>query len=107
MVEFIEYLEKAIVEEDESIGAQVTALIVLGPPMWKLYVDGVANQKGSDIRIVLISLERVTIEKSLRLGFSTTNNEAKYEALFTGVPMVKKLRGKAMEIFSDSRLVVR
>ena len=49
--------------------------------MWKLYVDGAANQKGFDIGIVLISLDRITIEKSLRLGFSTINNEAEYEAL--------------------------
>ena len=28
-----------------------------------------------------ISPEKIIIEKSLRLGFSATNNEAKYEAL--------------------------
>ena len=48
----------------------------------------------------------ITIEKYLRLGFSTTNNEAEYEALLTGVAMVKKLGGKAVDIFSDSKLVV-
>ena len=86
VLEFIEYPERAIAEEDESMGAQVTAIIVLRPSMWKLYVDGAANQKGSGIRIVLISLEKITIEKSLRLDFSATNNEAKYEALLTGYP---------------------
>ena len=74
--------------------------------MWKVYVDGEANQKGSGIGIVLISLERITIKKSLRLGFSVTNNEVKYEALLTRVAMVKNLGGKAVKIFSDSRLVV-
>ena len=34
------------------------------------------------------------------------NNEAKYEALLVGITMVQKLGGKAVEIFSDSRLVV-
>ena len=56
--------------------------------------------------LVLVSLERITIEKSLRLGFSTTNNEAKYEALLVGITMVQKLGGKVVEVFSDLRLVV-
>ena len=42
----------------------------------------------------------------MRLGFSATNNEAKYEALLTGMAMVQKMGGKIVEIFSDSRLVV-
>ena len=54
----------------------------------------------------MISLERITIEKFLRLGFSTTNNEAKYEALLVGMTMVQRMGGKAMEIFSNSMLVV-
>ena len=56
--------------------------------------------------IVLISPERATIKKSLRLGFSTTNNEAEYEALLQGMAMVQKMGGKVVEMFSDSRLVV-
>ena len=55
---------------------------------------------------MLISPKRITIKKSLSLSFSTTNNEAEYEALLAGVVMVKKLGGKAIEIFSDSRLIV-
>ena len=34
---------------------------------------------------MLISPKRITIKKSLSLSFSTTNNEAEYEALLTGV----------------------
>ena len=56
--------------------------------------------------LVLISPEKITIEKSLRLGFSATNNEAEYEALLAGMIMVQKMCGKAVEMFSDSRLVV-
>ena len=56
--------------------------------------------------LVLIFLERITIEKSLRLGFLATNNEAKYEALLVGMTMVQKMGGKAVEMFSDSRLIV-
>ncbi|XP_030928117.1 uncharacterized protein LOC115954327 [Quercus lobata] len=73
---------------------------------WKVYVDGTANQKGSGIGLVLISPEGIAIEKSLRFGFLATNNEAEYEALLQGMMMVQKLGRKAMEAFSDSRLVV-
>ena len=56
--------------------------------------------------LVLVSPEKITIETSLRLGFSATNNEAEYEALLMGMVMVQKMGGKIVEIFSDSRLVV-
>ena len=54
--------------------------------------------------LVLISPERIIIKKSLRLGFSITNDEVEYEALLVGMTMVQKMGGKAVEIFSDSRL---
>ena len=54
----------------------------------------------------MISPKRIIIEKSLRLGFSTTNNEAEYKTLLVGMTMVQKMGGKAVEIFSNSRLVV-
>ena len=80
----------------------VSAISLQEPLTWKVYVDGAANHRGSGVGLVLISLERITIEKSLRLGFSATNNEA----LLVGMTMVQKIGGKAMEMFSDSRLVV-
>ena len=46
------------------------------------------------------------IEKSLRVNFSATNNEAEYEALLIGLAMVQRLRGKSIKLLSDSRLVV-
>ena len=56
--------------------------------------------------LVIVSSNRITIEKSLRLGFSTTNNKAKYEALLIGIAMIQKMRGKTIKVFSDSRLIV-
>ena len=58
------------------------------PTCWKAHVDGAANQRGSGVGLVLISPEGITIEKSLRLGFSATNNEAEYEALLEGMSMI-------------------
>ena len=56
--------------------------------------------------LVLISLEKLTIEKSLRLGFSAMNNETEYEALLEGLSMVQRMGGKAVKVFLDSRMVV-
>ena len=65
-------------------------------PTWEVYVDGALNQKGSGVGLVLISLENVIIEKSLRLDFSATNNEAEYEALLIGMAIVQRMGGKSI-----------
>ena len=56
--------------------------------------------------LVVISPEKIIIEKSLRLDLSATNNEAEYEALLVGMTMVQKIEGKTVEVFSNLRLVV-
>ena len=56
--------------------------------------------------LVVVSPKRIIIEKSLRLGFSATNNEAEYEALLVGMAMIQKIGGRTVEMFSNSRLVV-
>ena len=71
-----------------------------------MYVDGAVNQRRSRMGLVLITPEGATIEKSLRLGFSTTNNEAEYETLMQGMAMIQKMGGKVVKMFLDSRLVV-
>ena len=71
-----------------------------------MYVDGASNQNDSGVGLVLISPEKIIIEKSLRLDFSTTNNEAEYEALMMGMIMVQRMGGKSIKVFSDLRLVV-
>ena len=51
-----------------------------------------------------MSPEKVVIEKSLRLDFSATNNEAEYETLLIRMAMVQRMGGKSIKLFSDSRL---
>ena len=106
MAEFTEPSLKEISTTQNMDEKSVGTISLQEPPFWKVYVDGAANQKGSRVGLVLISPEKLTIEKSLRLGFSATNNEAEYEALLEGMSMVQKVGGKAIEMFSDSRLVV-
>ena len=106
VAEFAEPPVETVAKERNMDRKSVGVIFTPGPPCWKVYVDGVANQMGSGVGLVLVSPEKTIIEKSLRLGFSATNNEAEHEALLQGMAMVRKMGGKAVEIFSDSRLVV-
>ena len=105
----VEFAELSFEENGErpSVDRKSIRMISLQEPLsWKVYVDGTANQRGSRVGLVVVSLERIIIEKSLRLGFSAMNNESKYEALLVGIVIVQKMGGRTVEIFSDSRLVV-
>ena len=53
-----------------------------------------------------MSPEKVVIEKSLRLDFLATNNEAEYETLLVGMAMVQRMGRKSIKLFSNSRLVI-
>ena len=68
--------------------------------IWEVHVDGASNQKGSGVGLVLTSSEMVIIEKSLRLDFLVTNNEAEYEALLEGMAMVRRMGGKSIKLTS-------
>ena len=73
---------------------------------WKVYVDGASNARSSGVGVVLVSPEGIRLEKSLRLGFGASINEAKYEALIAGLQVAQKLGVEEVDVFSNSRLVV-
>lgn len=43
---------------------------------WKVFIDSISNARGAGIGIVIMSLEGVKLEHSLRLGFQASNNES-------------------------------
>ena len=106
MAEFTELPIEGLNPAKEMDGKLVSTISQHGMSPWEVYVDGASNQKGSRVGLVLISLEKVIVEKSLRLGFLTTNNEVEYEALMMEMVMVQKMGGKSIKVFSDLRLVV-
>ena len=106
IAEFAEPPVEAVAEEENMDGKSIGTISAQGASQWKVYVDGAANQRGSGVGLVLISPEKITIEKALRLGFLATNNEAEYEALLQGMVMVHKRGGKAIKAVTDSRRVV-
>ena len=106
VAEFAEPPVEIVTEQRNMDEKSVGVFSVSGTLCWKVYIDGAANQRGSRVRLVPISPKKTIIEKSLRLGFSATNNEAEYEALLQGMVMVQKMGGKIVEMFLDSRLVL-
>ena len=106
VAEFIEPLVEELNPAENMDEKLVGMISQHGHSPWEVYVDGASNQKGSGVRLVLISFEKIRIEKSLRLNFSVTNNEAEYETLIKGMAMVQRMRGKSIKTFSDSKLVI-
>jgi len=88
VAEFAEFPEEIDVKQHGMDEKSVGLISAQYPSLWKVYVDGAANQWGSRVGLVLVYPKRITIEKSLRLGLSAINNKTKYEALLIGMVMV-------------------
>ena len=80
---------------DKELETGVLGVSISSPIAWEVYTNGVANQKGFGVRIVLVSPKKLVLEKSLQLA---TNNETEYKALLVGMTMVVKLGGKVVEV---------
>ncbi|GKV51647.1 hypothetical protein SLEP1_g58282 [Rubroshorea leprosula] len=76
------------------------------PNDWTLYVDGASSNKGSGAGALLIGLEGYRSEHALKFNFDATNNMAEYEALLLGLQLALELKISAIQIYSDSQLVV-
>ena len=88
VAEFVECPEEMNMENHDMDEKSVGIVSVQCSTPWEVYVDGAANQRGSGVGLVLVSHEKITIEKSLRLGFSAMNNEAECETQLIGMMMV-------------------
>ncbi|CAL9017764.1 unnamed protein product [Prunus brigantina] len=75
-------------------------------PVWKLHVDGSANQQGCGAGLVLTTPDENKLEYALRFSFRTSNNEAEYEALLAGLRLAKSMSAIQISIHSDSQLIV-
>ncbi|GKU90859.1 hypothetical protein SLEP1_g4803 [Rubroshorea leprosula] len=76
------------------------------PNDWTLYVDGASSSKGSGAGALLIGPEGYRSEHALKFNFDATNNMAEYEALLLGLQLALELKISAIQVYSDSQLVV-
>ena len=65
-------------------------------------MDGSATKKVGGAGVVLISPEGETLKYAVKLQLPTTNSEAAYEALLTGLSLAKALGAKSLIIQADS-----
>jgi ribonuclease HI len=56
---------------------------------------------------VIITSDAEELCCSLKLEFKTTNNEAKYEAVITGLGIALEMGAESIEVRSDSQVIVR
>lgn len=75
-------------------------------PRWKMCFDGVVNQKGNGVRVVLISPTNAIIPIVICLYYPCTNNIAEYEACIIGLKAAIDLGITELEVFGDSVLVI-
>ncbi|GKV01686.1 hypothetical protein SLEP1_g14226 [Rubroshorea leprosula] len=76
------------------------------PNDWTLYVDGASSSKGSGAGAFLIGPDGYRSEHALKFNFDATNNMAEYEALLLGLQLALELKLSAIQVYSDSQLVV-
>ncbi|GKV42163.1 hypothetical protein SLEP1_g49600 [Rubroshorea leprosula] len=76
------------------------------PNDWTLYVDGASSSKGSGAGALLIGPDGYRSEHALKFNFDATNNMAEYEALLLGLQLALELKLSAIQVYSDSQLVV-
>ena len=69
---------------------------------WILSVDGSSNLKGSGAGVVLEGPGGMVLEYSLRFGFSTSNNQAEYEALLAGLRLALEVGVTHLLVRTDS-----
>ncbi|GKV52230.1 hypothetical protein SLEP1_g58821 [Rubroshorea leprosula] len=76
------------------------------PNDWTLYVDGASSSKGSGAGALLIGPNGYRSEHALKFNFNATNNMAEYKALLLGLQLALELKISAIQVYSDSQLVV-
>ena len=72
---------------------------------WLLSVDGSSNKKGSGVGIILEGPGEVAVVQSIRFEFDTSNNQAEYEALISGLRLARDLGVRNLKCQTDSQLV--
>ncbi|CAL9029676.1 unnamed protein product [Prunus brigantina] len=97
--------EKMVTNSKEKADDTSPADLNLPNDIWQLHVDRASNQKGAGAGVVIITPDGTLLEQAITLGFSTSNNEAEYEALLAGLRLAKELSIKRLAIYSDSQLI--
>ncbi|XP_019200277.1 PREDICTED: uncharacterized protein LOC109193905 [Ipomoea nil] len=73
---------------------------------WEMHADGASSRQHCGGSVMLITPEGFRLYYALRYLFSTSNNEAEYEAVLNDLRLAKALGVERLRIKTDSKLVV-
>ncbi|PKA64533.1 hypothetical protein AXF42_Ash007278 [Apostasia shenzhenica] len=76
------------------------------PQPWILHVDVASGERIQGIDVILTSPWGIRLQRSRKIHFPVTNNQAKYEALIAGPKFAKGLGARHLHVYSDSKLMV-
>lgn len=92
----------------EKTTPQATGSLVMDEPKnnhkWTLYTNRVVSKKGLGASLILTSPEGEEITYALLFDFHTSNYEAEYKALLTGLRLAKNMGAESIVALTDSRL---
>jgi ribonuclease HI len=74
---------------------------------WALFFDRSSCGKGGGVGTLLISPRGEMFEFAIPIQPTVTNNQAEYEALLRGLQYLKEAKAISVEIYGDSKLVVK
>ena len=72
-----------------------------------MHFDGVVNNWGADIGVILITPEGKMIQIAKRLEFEVTNNQAEYEAYIFGLKALCSVGAENITVYRDSMLAMK
>ena len=71
-----------------------------------MYRDGSSASGMGGVEVILLSPEKDILRYRVHLQFLATNNEAEYEAVLTGLRIVKALGVRNLKLNTNSKLVI-
>ncbi|GAA0143759.1 hypothetical protein LIER_04367 [Lithospermum erythrorhizon] len=98
-------VSSVLVREEAKVKAQALADFIIECTTRAPQEDP-NNPKGSGAGILIQGPEGLRFEYALRFSFKTTNNEAEYEAIVTGLLLAQSLSITRIVVRGDSKLVI-
>ena len=73
---------------------------------WIVQTNDSSTQRRGGVGVVITTPDGEVLKYGVQLKFPTTNNEAEYEGILTGLRLGKALEAKNLLVQSDSKLVI-